>query len=247
MRIIAIIPARMSSSRFPGKPLKLINKVPMIKHVYDNVKESNKIKTVYVATCDKEIYEFIKSIGGNAIYTSKKHRRASDRTAEAMLKIEKKLKKKFDIIVMVQGDEPMVKSNMIDKSLKPFEEDNNVNIVNLMVKIKDHEEFNDLNEPKVVIDKFNNALYFSRCPIPSSWLFYQKNIFKQVCVIPFKRNYLLRFNKMKPTLLEKAESIDMNRVIENGEKVKMVKIMDYVKSVDTKADLYAVEKLLKNK
>ena len=245
MNIVCIIPARMNSSRFPGKPLKLINKIPMIQRVYRNVKKSKKIEKVFVATCDKEIYQLIKSIGGNVIYTSKKHQRASDRTAEAMLKIEKKIKSKFDIVVMVQGDEPMVTSKMIDISLKPFAKDKKINVVNLMTKIKNKEEFKDLNEPKVVVDKYNNALYFSRSEIPSPWISNQKKIYKQVCVIPFKRNYLLKFNKMKPTLLEKTESIDMNRILENGEKVRMVEITNYVKSVDTLSDLKIVEKLIK--
>ena len=245
MKILSIIPARMNSSRFPGKPLKLINGKPMIQHVYENVRKSKKTDELYVATCDKEIFNFINSISGNVILTSKTHKRASDRTAEALIKIEKKYKKKYDIVAMVQGDEPMVTGKMIDLALKPFYNNKKINIVNLMTKIISQSEFEDLNEPKVVFDKDKFAIYFSRSKIPSPWLYKQKNIYKQVCVIPFRRNYLIKFNKTKPTLLEKTESIDMNRIIENGEKIKMVEISQYVKSVDNKKDLKEVERLLK--
>ena len=108
MSVLAIIPARMGSSRFPGKPLAKISGRPMIEHVYKNVIESNMISKTIVATCDTEIFNFIKSINGNVIMTSKKHQRASDRCFEAMQKYEKQVKKKFDIILMVQGDEPMI-------------------------------------------------------------------------------------------------------------------------------------------
>ena len=120
MKIISIIPARMGSSRFPGKPLAKINGVPMIQHVYNNVKKNKILSDVVVATCDKVIFDFVKSIKGIAIMTSKKHKRASDRCYEAMRILEKKRKIKYDIIVMVQGDEPMINSRMISDAVKPL-------------------------------------------------------------------------------------------------------------------------------
>ena len=105
LKILAVIPARMGSSRFPGKPLAKINSIPMIQHVYKNVKKNKYITDVIVATCDDIIKKFILSIGGQVVMTSKKHKRASDRTAEALLKYEKKTNKKFDIVVMIQGDD----------------------------------------------------------------------------------------------------------------------------------------------
>ena len=122
MNKIIIIPARMGSSRFPGKPLKSIKGKSMIERVYKNSSASELVSCTYVATCDKEIYQHVKAFGGNVVMTSKKHKRASDRCAEALLKIEKNLKKKFDIILMIQGDEPMVNKNMIKQVLTPFEE-----------------------------------------------------------------------------------------------------------------------------
>ena len=243
-KIIAIIPARMGSSRFPGKPLAEINGIPMISYVYNRTKKCELLIDTYVATCDREISDYIKSIGGKTIITSDKHERASDRTAEAMLKAETELGFKVDIVVMVQGDEPMVTSEMINKSINPFR-DENINVVNLMTKIFTIEEFEDYNEPKVVVDRNNYAIYFSREPIPSRNKGITKvPMYKQVCIIPFRRDYLLAFNRMPETDLEKIESIDMNRIIEHGEKIKMVEIKGPVKSVDTVEDLNLVSKLI---
>ena len=242
--IIAIIPARMASSRFPGKPLADINGKPMIGHVYERTRNCGLLLETYVATCDKEIADYIRSIGGKAIMTSAKHERASDRTAEAMLKAEKLLGEKMDIVVMVQGDEPMVTPEMIQKSLEPFR-DSGVNVVNLMAKMETLEEFEDPNEPKVVVDLNGNAIYFSREAIPSMKKGVSKvPMLKQVCIIPFRREYLLKFNTMSETELERIESIDMNRIIEHGEKVRMVLIDGNPISVDTKSDLLKVSKVL---
>ncbi len=235
----------MSSSRFPGKPMKDINGIPMIGHCYFRARLCKSLDQVYVATCDDEIFDYISSIGGKAIMTSKKHERASDRTAEALYKIEKSLREKFDVVVMLQGDEPMVTPNMIDKSLEPFK-DKNVEVVNLYSKITNMDEYQDPNEVKVVLDKYGDAIYFSREPIPSSKKGAKNfDIFKQVCVIPFRRKALMDFNDLEETPLEIIESVDMMRIIENGKKVRMVKIEEDSYSVDVKADLDKVVKLMK--
>ena len=126
MNIIGIIPARMASSRFPGKPLAPILGIPMIGHVYFRSKMSRLLNEVYVATCDREIADYIESIGGHAIMTSDKHERASDRCAEAMLKIESATGEKTDIVVMIQGDEPMVTPEMIEKAVEPMIKDDSI-------------------------------------------------------------------------------------------------------------------------
>ena len=247
MNIVAIIPARMNSSRFYGKPLANIAGIPMIGHCYYRTSMCETISKTYVATCDEEIKEYILSIGGNVIMTSKDHERASDRTAEAMLKVEQDTGRRIDIVVMIQGDEPMIHPEMISLSLKPFYSDDNIIVVNLMSKILNIDEFNDPNEVKVVVDNSSNAIYFSREPIPSRKKGYDKvPMFKQVCVIPFKRDYLLEFNETQQTTLEKIESIDMLRVIENGKNVKMVLSDKVTYSVDTDLDLRNVEKKMKN-
>ena len=246
MNIISIIPARMNSSRFPGKPLEKIMGIPMIGHCYKRSIMCKDVSDTFVATCDAEIRDYIDSIGGKTIMTSSNHERATDRTAEAMIKIEKNLGKKVDIVVMIQGDEPMITPEMISLSLDPFRKDQNIKVVNLYSDIMTLEEFNDPNEVKVVIDNNDNALYFSREPIPSR----KKGsdivpMYKQVCIIPFQRDYLLEFNETKQTPLEIIESIDMLRTLENRDIVKMVYVNNTTYSVDTKQDLDNVEKLMK--
>jgi len=245
MKIIAIIPARMASSRFPGKPMEKIHGIPMIGHCYNRTRKCSDLTETYVATCDEEIYDYIESIGGKAIMTSLSHERATDRTAEAMLKIELLMEEKVDIVVMVQGDEPMVTPNMISESLSPFLKDESVNVVNLMANMDLVSEFEDPNEVKVVVDSNSDAIYFSREAIPSR----KKGVvdvpmLKQVCVIPFKRDYLLHFNEMEETELERIESIDMLRIIENCGKVRMVLTTTLSYSVDTEQDKLNVEKAM---
>ena len=246
MNIVAIIPARMNSSRFPGKPLEKIHGMPMIGHCLLRTQLCDKLTGTYVATCDKEIYEYVHSVGGKAIMTSDSHERASDRTAEAMNFIEDENGEKIDIVVMVQGDEPMIQPSMIEESLEPFD-DSSVQVVNLMSNIDSIQEFEDPNEVKVVVDKSSNAIYFSREAIPSR----KKGVddvpmLKQVCIIPFRRDYLLKFNSMHETNLEVIESVDMMRILENGEKVRMVMTDCMSFSVDTLDDLKKVEVAMKN-
>lgn len=246
MNIISIIPARMGSSRFPGKPMANILGMPMIGHVYKRVKMSKTLSEVYVATCDKEIYDYIESIGGKAVMTSDCHERCSDRCAEAMLKIEKETSEKCDIMVMVQGDEPLTFPEMIDEAVTPMLEDKNIQITNLVADINSLSSFEDPNEVKVVMDKNNNALYFSREPIPSR----KKGVLevpmkKQVCVIPFTRDFLLEYNEMEPTPLEIIESVDMMRILENGMSVKMIDTNYETKAVDTQEDLDKVVEIMK--
>ncbi|MEV9499468.1 3-deoxy-manno-octulosonate cytidylyltransferase [Aliarcobacter butzleri] len=246
MNIVSIIPARMGSSRFPGKPMKDILGMPMIGHVYKRVKMSKTLNEVYVATCDQIIYDYIESIGGKAIMTSNCHERCSDRCAEAMLKIEKETGTKCDVMVMVQGDEPLTFPEMIDEAVVPMIENNEILITNLVADIDSIEAFENPNEVKVVMDKEFNALYFSREAIPSR----KKGILevpmkKQVCVIPFTRDFLLEYNNMEPTPLEIIESVDMMRILENGKKVKMVPTKFITKCVDTKEDLEQVSQMMK--
>jgi 3-deoxy-manno-octulosonate cytidylyltransferase (CMP-KDO synthetase) len=245
MNIIAIIPARMGSSRFPGKPMAPIHKIPMIGHVYQRTRMCAQVAETYAATCDREIFDYIQSIGGKAIMTADTHERCTDRTAEAMLKIEKESGKKTDIVVMVQGDEPMVTPEMIEQSITPMLKDSSINVVNLMARMKTVEEFEDPNEVKVVVGLDGNALYFSREPIPSR----KKGaanvpMLKQVCIIPFRRDYLLKFNSMPETPLERIESVDMMRILENGEQVRMVMTDAETLSVDTPEDSERVSKLM---
>jgi 3-deoxy-manno-octulosonate cytidylyltransferase (CMP-KDO synthetase) len=245
--IIAIIPARMGSTRFPGKPLAEIYGIPMVGHVYFRTKMCSLLSETYVATCDQEIYDYIGSIGGKALMTADTHERCSDRTAEAMLKVESETGRRVDIVVMVQGDEPMVTPEMIERAVTPMLADPATKVVNLMARMKTPEEFEDPNEVKVVVDLRGRALYFSREPIPSR----RKGVndvpmLKQVCIIPFQRDYLLEFNNLPETPLEKIESVDMMRVVEHGEYVYMVMTDTETFSVDTPDELERVSALMRN-
>ena len=235
----------MGSSRFPGKPMKKINGTPMIEIVYRNCLKCKLTSKVVVATCDKIIFKHIQKIGGEAVMTSPKHSRASDRCAEALKKIENKNKFFFDIVMMVQGDEPMINSKMLNQALMPMIKNKNINVINLVAKINDRKEFNDRNCIKVVQDKFKNAIYFSREPIPTVYKSSHNYMKKQVCVIPFRRNFLIKYLKMNETELEKIESLDMMRILENGYKVKLVSTKYNSHAVDTPRDLKLVSKILK--
>src|SRR6266446_9455786 len=208
-RIIAIIPARLGSVRFPGKPLAPLLGRPMIEHVFWRTSMCGEVAEVYVATCDEEIKEAVAQFGGTVIMTSPAHERASDRVAEAAERLP------AEIVVMIQGDEPMITPAMILTALNPMLLDPSVACVNLARRIVSQEEYLDPNTIKVVMNVNGDALYFSRTPIPPIDFARreQSPVFKQVCVIPFRRDYLCEFARLTATPLERAESIDMLRVL----------------------------------
>ncbi len=243
-KILALIPARMGSSRFPGKPMAHLANVPMIEHVYRRVALSRKLTATVVATCDEEIAAHVRGIDGRVAMTGSHHERASDRCAEALAIIEKEDGVKFDIVVMVQGDEPLVHPEMIDEALAPLLADPKVRITNLLGHIGSEEEFEDRNCIKVVLDRSSNALYFSREPIPTRSKGTNAPMGKQICVIPFTRDFLLEYTRMAPTPLEIAESVDMMRVLEHGLDVRMVPTKHNSLSVDTEADRVRVEQVM---
>ena len=160
MRIIGIIPARMASSRFPGKPMALIHGMPMIGHCYLRSKLCKLLTDCYVATPDKEIYDYISSIDGKAIMTSHKHIMCNDRVVEAVNKIEKNNKIKYDIIVNIQGDLPMIFPDMIDNLIKPLIMNQNIECSTMADPVLNEKEFNDPNRVKVIFDLNKNAILF---------------------------------------------------------------------------------------
>lgn len=246
LKSIGIIPARMASSRFPGKPLADINGVPLVGHVYYRTKMSA-LDFVCVATCDTEIEEYVKSIGGHSIMTLDTHEACTDRTSEALLKVEAEAGEQFDIIVMVQGDEPMILPSMIDAILEPFNTDPELNVANMMGEMQSVEEYADPNQVKVVTNPGGYAMYFSREPIPSSKKTSQiVKVFRQFGLIAFRRNYLIKFNQLEPTPLERIESVDMLRVLEYGDKIKMVPTSTLAYTVDTEQDRQKVASLMKD-
>lgn len=244
MNIVAIIPARMGSSRFPGKPMAKIDGKPMIGHVFDRVKLCPDLTKTVVATCDKDIKDYIESIGGEAVMTSTLHERASDRAAEALAVLEAEDGVTYDIVVMVQGDEPMTHPEMVSQALSPMLTNTSIKVVNLVADIASQEEFEDRNCIKVVLDCSDNAMYFSREPIPTQRNGLNVPMKKQVCVIPFTRQFLFEYQELDPTPLEIIESVDMMRVLENGFKVKMVHTDFQTSAVDTPQDLVRIEALM---
>ena len=247
LKNIAIIPARMGSTRFPGKPMKLINGLPMIEHVYNQVKKNRLLDEVFIATCDKEIYNHAVEIGAIPIMTSNSHERCTARCSEALKKIEKNFSSKISNITMVQGDEPMIVPQMITQSISPVIKNKKIKVVNLLGKISSKKEFLDKNCIKVVFNKNHNALYFSRSPIPFEGNYKKTFLGKQVCVISFKRDSLLNYLDLKPSVTEKYESVDMMRYLDHGIDIYMQKTNYNSYAVDTLEDLKKVSKLMKTK
>lgn len=230
----------MGSSRFPGKPLAPILGCSMLEHVYKRTALCKMLDAVYVATPDEEIFKSVESFGGSAIMTSHVHQRASDRVAEAAESLD------ADIVVMVQGDEPMTRPEMIVMAIEPIIQDENVQCVNLAKRILTEDEMESPNTIKLVMDREGNALYFSREPIPTRRQLGFENIpiYKQVCIIPFRRDFLFKYTQLSPTPLEQSESIDMLRILEHGYDVKIVEVQFETNAVDTKVDLEIVEQLM---
>lgn len=218
----------------------------MIGHVLDRVANQSYLSLTAVATCDQVIFDYIVSRGGNAVMTGNHHLRASDRCAEALETLERRNNVVYDIVVMVQGDEPMIHPDMVHASLQPLLNSPSVNAVNLLGQINSQKEFEDRNCIKVVCDLNSDALYFSREPIPTRHISSQIPMGKQICVIPFRRNFLLEFTRMAPTPLEIAESIDMLRILEHGMRVRMVPTLHKTYSVDTPEDLRFLEEHLRD-
>jgi len=246
MNIVGIVPARMSASRFPGKPMKKIAGTTMIEHCFCRTNLVDGIIATYVATCDEEIYDHITSIGGNAVMTSNSHTRATTRTAEAMEKIEKDTGQQVDVVVMVQGDEPLIQPETIAETLPHFS-DNKVDVVNIMSRITNQDQFEDINNVKVVIDQNNDALYFSREGIPSAWHGIESlPMFMQTGIIAFRRDALINFNSTAETPLEIIESVDMNRILETGGKIRMVATDKFTLGIDTPEELVYAESVMIN-
>ena len=236
----------MKSSRLPGKAMKKILNIPMVGHVYFRSKLSKVLSDVYIATCDNVIKKYIHSIGGKVIMTSKNHQRAVDRTEEALRKIEKIKKKNVDLVVMIQGDEPILEPQMISQVVNIFKKNKNVQISNLYTVLNNPKEIEDPNRVKVVVDKNNYAVYFSREKISTIRKGTNKIYYKQGNVFCFKKKAIKHFVSLKTSNLEKVESVDMNRLIENRYKIKMVKSNFHTINVDDYKDLINAKKKMKN-
>ena len=243
MKIVAVLPARMGSSRFPGKPLAPLLGRTMIEHVYQRVRRCELLSETLSATCDEAIMAAAAGFGARAIMTGSHHERATDRVAEAVAGMD------ADVVVMVQGDEPMVVPEMLNAALAPYLAGGTPPAcVNLSKRIASEDEFLSPNTIKVVTNLAGDALYMTRQAIPTlaAGGFAATRTLKQVCIIPFTRAALATFAALSPTPLEKLESIDMLRFIEHGERVHMVETDFDSQAVDTPADLALVESLMRD-
>lgn len=239
-RVIGVIPARMGSTRFPGKPLAVIHGRSMLEHVFRRARACRALDEVVIATCDEVIARAASEFDARVVMTSPEHVRASDRAAEVADRYP------ADILVMVQGDEPLIRPEMIESAVAPMLEDASIGCVNLAGIIRSDRELRDRNTIKVVMSRDNRALYFSREPIPSAGdgPFRPGDWYKQVCVIAFRREALLSFASLARGPLEEIESIDMLRFLENGLPVHMVSTDVETHAVDVPGDLDLVSALL---
>lgn len=241
MNFYAIIPSRYGSSRFPGKPLAIIDGKPMIQWVYENVKKVSGIKDVYVATDDQRIFDVVVGFGGKVLMTSVNHTCGTDRLAECadILNLESD-----DIVLNIQGDEPMIKPEMVQDLISTFDDDG-VYMGTLKKKIEDESEVTNPNVVKVITDINEDAIYFSRYTIPYERDGKRRSHYKHIGTYGYKVWFLKKYSKMPKTELESAESLEQLRVIENGLKIRVKETKWQTIGVDTPEQIAHVENLLR--
>jgi 3-deoxy-manno-octulosonate cytidylyltransferase (CMP-KDO synthetase) len=239
MTIVGVIPARMAASRFPGKPLALLDGRPMIEHVYRRAEHCPRLNAVYLATCDREIYKAVEAFGGQALMTADTHERCTDRVAEAAHALQG-----ADIVVNIQGDEPLIRPEAITELCDAALAAPDVPCVNLANVITDEADFRNPNQIKAVCDRAGFALYMSRQPIPTTRQWGRTRMLRQLGMIAFRRDFLEVFARLEPTPLEIAESVDMLRALEHGYRIKMVISPHQSFGVDTPEDLRVAERRL---
>lgn len=242
MKVIAVIPARYNSSRFPGKPLEFIQDKPMIAWVYGQVMQVKGIDDVYVATDDERIETVCKSYGMQVVMTRDDHTSSTTRVFEVSEQID------ADLYVVINGDEPLIDPRMIEKIIpKEQPKTNGVFVANLMTKIKNPVEVVDFTNIKVVTDVNHNAMFFSRSPIPYPKNSMQYDYYKHVGVLIYNKEALAFFANTKKGPYETIEDVNEIRFIENGEQIKMIEVESESLSVDTKKDLEKVRSVVEEK
>jgi 3-deoxy-D-manno-octulosonate cytidylyltransferase len=241
MHTIALIPARYAATRFPGKLLQMLGDKTIIRHTYENTKATLLFDEVIVVTDSDLIFDEITKYGGYAIMSKQEHESGSDRIAEAIADID------VQIVVNVQGDEPFVKKEILEGLLNAFngEKNESVQVASVMYPINNPEEVNNPNHVKVVIDKDNNALYFSRSVIPYPRTTTQSiAYYKHIGIYAFKKEALINFTKWTIGSLESVEKLEQLRYLENGVLIKMVLTNEYPIAIDTPEDLEKAKHLL---
>ena len=239
MHIACIIPARYGSTRLPGKPLAMIGDKPMIQHVYEQVSKAMEIEQVIVATDDQRVYDAVVAFGGQAMMTRPDHLTGTDRLAEVAA-----THTEIDVIINVQGDEPLIDASVIDALAREFKEDSSLQMGTVGCPLLE-EEYNEPSAVKVIVNRLGNAMYFSRSLIP-----YPRNAFvqpplKHVGMYGYQRQFLLDYAKMEPTPAELTESLEQLRALENGYTIRVITTDQRFVGVDTPEDLDRVNKIFR--
>lgn len=240
MKNICVIPARYASTRLPGKPLKDICGKPMICRVYDRACLAKNVSEVIVATDDERIFQAVEQNAGRAMMTRADHKTGTDRLAEVAEKFSD-----ADIIVNVQGDEPLIEASLIDELIEQFA-DENLQMATVATELTDEDEMKNPNNVKVIFDKNHDALYFSRSLIPYPRNVGKSKVYKHIGIYAYRRNFLLDYAKMESTPLEQAESLEQLRALENGYKIRVIESNCKFVGVDTEEDLKLVTEIYKS-
>lgn len=240
-KVLVVIPARNGGYRFPNKPLKLINGKPMLEWVWRHAISSKYADKVVIATPNQEIIDICTKFGAEVVKTSDKHRRGTERVGEAFVN----LGESWDIVVNFQGDEPLVTGDLLDTAIKELAANPTIAAANLFKTISYENALTDQNEVKVVVDAYDNALYFSRNPLPAKWLGDKSFECKVVvAVMPMWSWALKKFSELPNAYYEEIESVDMLRFTENRLQVRQIKCEGDIKSVDCEEDLIEAERML---
>lgn len=247
MNIVAIIPERMGSSRFPGKPLSKIKGIPMVAHIFERVRLSAQIDGLYVASPDQEIISYVKSIGGKTGLEEGVSKNAPTTIVRALNEIEKDFGKNIDWVIMVQGDEPMIDPMTIDELAKFVRQNPHLSVVNVVDDLRTEAEYHDPNIVKIVLSQSKEGIWFFRKP-SERWndSLLDLPIKKQTGIIAFRKDFLLAFGGDEKTPIEKVESVDMFRLIEKGESIPVIQSKVPLYSVDTEEDILTVERAMES-
>ncbi|NTW17141.1 MAG: 3-deoxy-manno-octulosonate cytidylyltransferase [Syntrophaceae bacterium] len=244
MNVVCIIPARYESSRFPGKPLADICGKPMIQHVYERVVQARTVSLAAVATDDERIFTAVQRFGGRAIMTSTTHQSGTDRIAEVVTHLGLALS---DIVVNIQGDQPLFEPIQIDEVAKPLLDDPDLPMSTLIYKIIREEEVTHPHVVKVIFDHDHNAIYFSRATIPFVRdRGHEVSYYKHHGIYAYRRQFLDTFTKLPQGTLERLEALEQLRALEHGYRIKVVETYYDSVQVDTPQDLERVKRILLN-
>lgn len=234
MKIGCVIPARFGSTRLPGKPLADIAGKPMIQRVYERVTNAKKPEVFIVATDDQRVYDAVQSFGGTVVMTDANHPTGTDRLAEVAQQYTD-----LDVIINVQGDEPMIDANLIDQLAELFESDDALQMATVATPLLE-EEYDEPSAVKVVLNKRNDAMYFSRSLIPYPRHDFVNTPLKHIGIYAYRRQFLLDYAKMEPTAAEQTESLEQLRALENGFAIRVITTDKRFVGVDTPEDLARV-------